>query len=153
MGFVRPTDGGPVSTQPTKPLTDNTPQQRKLLRGGVEPHVFTPEERRKGALRAAETRRERAKSHAQRLREQVEKKEKALTGAMIEKALEGNVQAYAALMSYAYGTPARVEPEQVELAVNDTSERGIGLAEVLKLAKDVGVDVDEDDTLANGTTG
>lgn len=118
--------------------------QSGTLKNGNKAHVFTPEERRKGALRAAETRRERAKTHGQRVREQIERHEKEMVRALVAKVKEGNVQAAQTLWAYAYGTPARVEPEQVELAVNDATERGIGLADVLKLARDVGVDVDDE---------
>ena len=77
------------------------------------------------------------------MREQVERKEKALHASMIAKALEGNVQAYLALMSYAYGTPAKVEPDELDLNVNQgDGPRGTDLSSMLSLAEQLGISVE-----------
>lgn len=124
-------------TDETKPRAD----QSRKLKNGAPAHVFTPEEAARGAKRSAEVRRERAKTHSARMREAIERKERQLHKALLEKACEGNVQAAALLLSYAYGLPAKSEPERLELAVEQgTERRGIELAAVLELARDVGVD-------------
>jgi hypothetical protein len=113
------------------------------LRNGNKPHVFTPEDRALGALRSAEVRREKAKTHGQRVRERIEKQEKKLVDALMAKAQEGNVQAAQILWSYAYGTPAKVEPDEIDLNVSgDDGPRGVNLGQVLELARRTGVEVD-----------
>lgn len=121
---------------------DTAPQSR-FIANGVKAHQFTPEDRVKGARRSAEVRREKAMSHAQRVRARVEKQEKAMVDALVEKAKEGNVQALQTLWAYAYGTPAKVEPEQLDVNMTSDAPRGINLADVLDLARKTGVDVAE----------
>jgi hypothetical protein len=132
-----------VSTQTADSHTETQPVTGHTIANGVKAHVLTAEDRSKGARTSAENRRERAKSAGQRLREAVEKKEKALHAAMIEKAAEGNVQAYLAVMSYAYGTPAKVEPEEIDINMtSDQAPRGVSLDQLNALASTLGVTVD-----------
>jgi hypothetical protein len=124
-----------------------TAPHTRTLKNGAPVHVFTPEDRLKGAQRSAEVRRERAKSHGQRVRERIEKQEKALVDALVSKAKEGNVQALQTLWAYAYGTPAKVEPDQMDLNVSsDDGPRGTSLGELNALASKLGIE-------ANGKSG
>jgi hypothetical protein len=122
-----------------------TPPKSRILKSGAPAHIFTPEDRAKGARRSAEVRREKAMTHSQRIRARVEKQEKQLVDALVAKAKEGNVQALQMLWSYAYGLPAKVEPDQLDVSVSsDDGPRGVNLAQVLELAQRTGVDAKVD---------
>lgn len=141
----KPSDTNTLSTEPSH----DTP---RTLKNGVKAHVFTEQDRIKGRQRSIEVRQERAKSHGQRVRELAEKKEKQLVAALITQALTGDVRALQTLWAYAYGTPAKVEPDELDVTVNSSeAPRAHDLAAVLKLAEAAGVDVTSSG-IGNGNT-
>lgn len=128
-----------------------TPNHSHLLKNGAPAHVLTQSDRQKGARRSAEVKREKAMSHAQRMRERVEKREKALHDALLDKAIEdGNVAAAALLLSYAYGTPARVEPEELDVTMrSEDAPRGTSLGALVAKAKELGIEVPDGARVSN----
>ena len=136
--------------------TEQASSEPRLLKSGKPAHNFTQEERLKGARRSAEARKERAKSHSQRVRDRVERKEKILVDVLIEKAAEGSIQALQTLWAYAYGTPAKVEPEELDVHVSSSvAPRSFPLEDVLEAARKAGLELPESVTKSaepNGDT-
>ena len=134
--------------------TDTEQTKPRLLKNGVQAHNFTQEERRKGAQKSLEVRRERAKSHGQRLRDEAERHERKLFKALIKLGAEGDIRAIQTLWSYAYGTPAKVEPEELDVHVSSSvAPRSFPLEDVLEAAKKAGLELPESVTKSDGSNG
>jgi hypothetical protein len=96
-------DGTQVVTEP-----------KYRLKGGVKPYVLTHEDRLKGSRKAAELRREAAKSALVRARELVEQRAELLIRPYLDAMAKGDWRAAEALMTRVYGSPTqRVETADV----------------------------------------
>jgi hypothetical protein len=95
------------------------------------PHVLTTEDRRKGAARTNEIRRERAQSEREKLAEVYEAHRKELMDVVIAEVKKGNMQAFFGLHDRIYGTPAKAEPERTEIELVSGEARGTSLMDML----------------------
>lgn len=124
----------------------NTKTQPRLLKSGYPAHQFTPEDRSKGGKASAEARRKKAASHAERLREWLEsddyKAETAIVKAITQLAKDGDVRAAELLLNRAYGTPAKAEPEEIDVNMGSEPRSAMNLSQINALAASLGIEGD-----------
>lgn len=122
----------------------NTKTEPRLLKSGYPAHNFTQEDRSKGGKRSAEVRKQKAISHAERLREWLEsddyKAETAIVKAITQLAKTGDVRAAELLLNRAYGTPAKSEPEELDVNMRSEPRPTVNLSEINALAVKLGIE-------------
>lgn len=100
--------------------------------------VATAESRRKGALRAAEVKRERAKSFRQRLADKLDERADEIINRLID-ASEEDWRAITAALDQAFGRPTeRHELTGADGAAIAVEDRSASLDDVAKLLRDAG---------------
>jgi hypothetical protein len=122
----------------------STKTEPRLLKSGAPAHNFTPEDRSKGGKASAEARRKKAASHAERIREWLEsddyKVETAIFKAISTLAKDGDVRAAELLLNRAYGTPAKAEPEEIDVTMSSDSRSPVSLSQINALAASLGIE-------------
>lgn len=95
-------------------------QKPHKLANGVDAHILTDEERRRGRLKGHETRRERAKSFRERLAEKLDERAEEIADRLLA-AGDDDWRAITAALDQAFGKPTETVKAEIDTSVRVVS--------------------------------